>query len=222
MNCHSIVLKRFSDKVLAVKSCLFFTHFFQRTIRGKCNAVVLACQRETCWKGVAVSIYFLLKMAIGVIPPAKLKEENRLLMPLPRIWSWAISSEKKQKRSCFDSFEDNFPRLLCLIFAQQCLSAWLYLNSWGCELFFRLTPCTGFSPLSVPPFLSVSFFSSNKTLLSSLAEITGGGVMRYICFPVLSYLARREMQFIIESTQETVVEWGTVWVIDGTREKAPS
>lgn len=105
------------------------------------------------------------------------------------------SIQKTRKRSCFDSFEDNFPWLLCLIFAkaQQCLSGWLYLNIWGCKLFFRLTPCTGFFPLSVPPFLSVSFFSLNKTLLSSLAEITGGGVMRYICFPVLSYLARREM-----------------------------
>lgn len=139
------------------------------------------------------SIYFLLKRTIGVTPSAKLKEENRLLKPHPCIWPWAAYSEK-QKRSCFDSLEDNFPWLLCLIFqeAKQCLSGWLYVSSWGCKLFFRLTPCTGFTPLSVPPFLSVSFFSSNKTLLSSLAEITGGGVMRYICFPVLSYTWRGE------------------------------
>lgn len=128
-------------------------------------------------------------------PACKIERRKQIAHATPSYLIMSNLFRKKQKRSCFDSFEDNFPRLLCLIFAkaQQCLSGLLYLNSWGCELFFRLTPCTGFSPLSVPPFLSVSFFSSNKTLLSSLAEITGGGVMRYICFPVLSYLARREM-----------------------------
>ncbi len=174
----------------------FFTNFFRRTIKKKVQRCAPSLSERNllktslrccslyifCWRGLLVSP-----------PPAKLKEENRLLKPLPCVWSWAPYSEK-QKRSHFVSLEDNFLRLLRLIFqkAQQCLSGWLYLNSWGCKLFFRLTPCTGFFPLSVPSFLSVSFFSSNKTLLSSLAEITGGGVMRYICFPVLSYTWRGE------------------------------
>ncbi len=42
------------------------------------------------------------------------------------------------------------------------------------------------------PLFSLCLFSSNKALLSSLAVITGGGVIRYICFPVLSYSWRGE------------------------------
>ncbi len=171
----------------------FFTNFFRRTIQRKCNAVLPVSQRNLLKTSLrCCSLYIFRWRGLLVSPlPAKLKEENRLLKPLPCVWSWA----EKQKRSRFDSLEDNFLRLLRLIFqkTQQCLSWWLYLNSWACKLFLRLTPCTGFFPLSVSSFLSGSLFFEQSLTQQPGSDHRWRGNTIHL-FPCAQlYLAWREM-----------------------------